>query len=211
MAAQQRTQTNKPFWQRYSPGSLFAVTLLGICLVACGFNPACGTSSANPPCSPIVTPTPVHPKTTPASSVPTSSPTPTPMHTVEPSPTPATETDKQEVHDLSQHYVQLAKARELLKLYNLLSSYLRSNMSYEQFIYNPDYVLYPDSCWHEDGMILAVEKDGRTWDVGVFMEQITCIGGMTIATFTWHIRILVPPDGSGPPVVIRAGLSPTGA
>jgi hypothetical protein len=97
-----------------------------------------------------------------------------------------------------------------MNLYNLISSALRNSMDYEHFKHNPNYVLYPNSCWREGDMILSPEKDGQTWDVGVFITQVTCSDGATMATYDWHLRILVPSDSSGPPVVIQAGLYPTG-
>ena len=103
-------------------------------------------------------------------------------------------------------------ARELMKLYNLLSSDLRDSMDYEQFSHDPNYVLSDSpTCWREDrsGVIISAH-DQQSWDVGVPMTQVSCADGSTIATFDWHLRILVPSDSSGPPVVIQAGLYPTG-
>ncbi len=206
----QNLYTEKTFWQPFSFCLLFVMLFLS--LIACNPISICITTPANSSCSPAATPTPsATPTPMTAAPSPVPSPTTTPTAPVSPTPTPQTsETPRQEALNSAQHYTSLAMARRFRALYNLLSSDLRNKMDYDQFIHDPDYVLYPDSCWREGDMILSLEKDGQTWDVGVFMTQVTCTGGMTMATYDWHLRILVPSDSSGPPVVIQAGLYPTG-
>lgn len=172
---------------------LIAMAFLAFGLLSCSMFPVPGSGLPSP--------------TATASPRKRTQPSPTVVGSpVSPTPTITILSDKQATLNMAHRYVGLIMTMHYRNAYNLLSAEEQAQVSYDAFLANYSYVLWP-TCWKVYTYLIG-QVNQLTWDVEILLIQISCSTYVALACYDWHLRFYLLLQL---PEIVSIGLYPSGA
>jgi len=89
-------------------------------------------------------------------------------------------------------YYTFLRHKQFQQAYAMLSTALHARLSFNEFKQSMHYVL-SNGCWALYQIVLSqVDKDGRTWDVGIEMACGSCAKDKnTVVWYDWEFQMIM--------------------